>query len=120
MRLGKLMIFVPDLGAAKRFYSDVLGFPLRAEAEDRLVFAHPECDLVAFRCDRPGTVGDYAREARSVFVFEVPSVDAAMRDLTAKGVEFLHWAPAENSMGRYAAFVDPFGIVHEVFEPRAV
>src|SRR5688500_15314886 len=117
MELAKLMIFVPDLAEAKRFYGGVLGFALREEDGDRLVFAHGACDLLAFRCDRPAPVGDYSREARSVFVFGVASVDDSMRELRARGVRFLHERPAENALGRYAAFVDPFGIVHEIFQP---
>ena len=117
MRIGKLMIFVPDLEEAKRFYGGVLGLALKEEAENRLTFAHAGGELLAFRCERPTQVGDYSREARAVFVFEVDSVDAAMRELAARGVRFLHKTPAQNSLGRYAAFADPFGIVHEIFEP---
>jgi glyoxylase I family protein len=118
VRLGLLMIFVPDLDEAERFYAGTLGLPVKARAGGRLVFACEGADLVAFRCARSGAVGDYAREARAVFAFEVPSLDAALQGLRAKGVRVLHDEPGENEFGRYAAFVDPFGIVHEVFEPR--
>lgn len=117
MRLSMLMIFVPDLEEARAFYGDLLGFPLREAGADRLIFGHDGGDLVAFRCDRPAGAGGYAREARAVFVFEVPSIEAAMQAWRARGVRFLHAEPARNDLGRYAAFVDPFGIVHEIFEP---
>lgn len=110
------MIFVPDLDRARAFYADVLGLPVNAEDENHLVFGNLGVDLVAFKCDRAGSVGDYSRESRAVFVFGVPSIDDAMRDLKAAGVEFLHKAPAMGPLRRYAAFVDPFGIVHEVQE----
>ena len=83
------------------------------------MFGHDGAALVAFRCERDGAVGDYAREGRAVFVFGVPSVEEAMRKLRAHGVAFLHDVPAEGPLGRYAAFVDPFGIVHEIQEPPA-
>jgi catechol 2,3-dioxygenase-like lactoylglutathione lyase family enzyme len=118
MKLGKMMIFVSDLPEAKRFYCDVLGFPLKAEADGRLDFVHEGCDFIAFKCEKNAAVEDYSRVARSVFVFEVPSVDEALDDLRARGVRFLHARPAENELGRYAAFVDPFGNVHEIYEPR--
>ena len=118
MRLGMMMIFVSDLAEAKRFYGDVLGFPLKSESERRLDFVHEGCDFVAFECEKDAPVEDYSRVARSVFVFEVPSVDEAMDDLRARGVRFLHDQPAENDFSRYAAFVDPFGNVHEIYEPR--
>jgi catechol 2,3-dioxygenase-like lactoylglutathione lyase family enzyme len=113
-----MMIFVSDLAEAKRFYRDVLGFPLKSESESRLDFVHEGCDLVAFKCEKDAAVEDYSRVARSVFVFEVPSVEWAMNDLRARGVRFLHERPAENELGRYAAFVDPFGNVHEICERR--
>ncbi|HEX8919972.1 MAG TPA: VOC family protein [Pyrinomonadaceae bacterium] len=118
MRLGKIMIFVSDLAEAKRFYQDILGFPLKAESADRLDFIHEGCDFIAFKCERNATVEDYSRVARSVFVFEVASIDEALRDLRARGVSFLHHEPAENEFSRYAAFLDPFGNVHEIYEPK--
>ena len=118
MRLGMIMIFVSDLAEAKRFYCEILGFPLKSESEIRLEFAHRGCGFVAFKCEKNAVVEDYSQAARSVFVFEVPLVDAAMSDLRAKGVRFLHEQPAENEFSRYAAFADPFGNVHEIYERR--
>jgi catechol 2,3-dioxygenase-like lactoylglutathione lyase family enzyme len=118
MKLGKMMIFVSDLARARRFYCDTLGFPLKAESQSRLDFVHEGCDFIAFKCEKDVTVDNYSREARSVFVFEVTSIDKALSDLRAKGVSFLHQEPAENEFSRYAAFVDPFGNVHEIYEPK--
>ncbi|HYE73009.1 MAG TPA: VOC family protein [Blastocatellia bacterium] len=120
MKLGKIMIFVPDLEEAKYFYCHILGFPLKAENGNRLAFVHAGCDFIAFKCERSATVEDYSEVARSVFVFEVASVDQALGDLRAKGVSFLHEEPAENEFSRYAAFTDPFGNVHEIYEPKEV
>jgi glyoxylase I family protein len=117
MKLGKMMIFVSDLPEAKRFYCGVLGFPLKSEGEGWLELVHEGCDFIAFACEQNAVVEDYGQVARSVFVFEVPSVDEAMDDLRARGVRFLHERPAENAFSRYAAFVDPFGNVHEIYEP---
>ncbi len=119
MKLSSLMVFVPDLDRARAFYAGVLGFAVAREAEGHVVFDAGGTELVAFRCERTGAVGDYSREARAVFVFGVPSVEECMRTLGARGVEFLHEVPAQGPLGRYAAFVDPFGIVHEVQEVPA-
>lgn len=116
MKLGAMMVFVPDLDTARQFYCGVLGFPIRAERVDHIVFAHEGCDLVAYRCERPAQVQDYSRVAQAVFVFEVGSIEDAMGDLQQKGVRFLHDRPAENEFSRYAAFTDPFGIIHEIYE----
>jgi glyoxylase I family protein len=118
MKLGKIMIFVSDLDEARKFYCDALGFSLAAESENRLEFAHEGVDFVAFKCGKNVIVEDYANVARSVFVFKVESLERSLEDLRAKGVKFLHSQPAENDFSRYAAFSDPFGNVHEIFEPK--
>jgi len=118
MKLGKIMIFVPDLKEAKHFYCDILGFPLKAENDNRLTFVNAGCDFIAFKCSRSATVEDYSQVARSVFVFEVTSIDRTFDELRAKGVSFLHQELAENDFSRYAAFTDPFGNVHEIYEPK--
>src|SRR5438874_13226089 len=112
------MIFVSDLGRAKVFYRDVLGFPLSSETEKRLDFEHDGCDFVAFKCEKDTRIENYSNEARSVFLFEVDSVTDTMDELLQKGVRFLHSHPAENEFSRYAAFSDPFGNVHEIFERK--
>ena len=119
MWLGRALIFVPDIPRAKAFYRDVLGLSLRKETEEQLVFTGSGWTLLAFRCDKSGSVGDYANEPRSVLVFEVDSIERTMRDLAGKGVQFLHAEPSRNEFGRYAAFTDPFNNVHEIFEPAA-
>jgi catechol 2,3-dioxygenase-like lactoylglutathione lyase family enzyme len=116
LALHALMIFVPDLDEARRFYRDTLGMRLASERGDRLVFTFSNGTLLAFRCDKDGHIGDYANESRSVFVFRVASIAETMATLRAAGVRFLHEEPAENEWGQYAAFADPFGNVHELFE----
>jgi predicted enzyme related to lactoylglutathione lyase len=48
--------------------------------------------------------------------FTVPSLEKAISDLSAKGVRFQHRAPKSGPVGRYVAFVDPFGTVFEPME----
>jgi glyoxylase I family protein len=116
MKLGKIMIFVSDIDAARTFYRDILGFPIKAETANRLDFVHEGVDFVAFKCEKDAVIEDYSNVARSVFVFEVESVENSMENLRIRGVNFLHDTPAENEFSRYAAFSDPFGNVHEIFE----
>jgi Lactoylglutathione lyase and related lyases len=75
MKLGKMMIFVSDLPRAKRFYCDILGFPLRSEKENRFDLIHEGCDFVVFKCEKDAIIEDYGNVARSVYVFEVDSVE---------------------------------------------
>lgn len=116
MKLGIMMIFVTDLAVAKEFYCDVLGFPLLSEDTNRIEFEHPGCRFVAFKCRSNAKMDSYSDVARSVFVFEVSSIDESMRDMRSKGVKFLHAQPSDNDFSRYAAFTDPFGNVHEIYE----
>lgn len=120
MKLNRIIIFVPDLEKARQFYSGVLGFEVETENEKSLSFRGAGCEFVAYKCRKPTTVGDYANEARAVFVFEVPDLEAAIEKLRAHNATVLHDTPGENENGRYVAFVDPFGIVHEILETRVV
>lgn len=117
--LQMLMIFVPDLVKAKDFYCGTLGFDLTSEDERQLEFSFSNGKVVAFKCEKDGRVGDYGNEARSVFVFRVPDLDAMMAHMRRINVRFLHDVPAQTDLGRYAAFVDPFGNVHELYEEIA-
>ena len=112
------MIFVSDMTEAKRFYRDVLGFPVKSETDNRLEFVHEGCDFIAFRCEKDAVIEDYSNVARSVFVFEVDSIEKTLFDLRGRGVNFLHDEPAENEFSRYAAFSDSFGNIHEIFERK--
>ena len=118
MKLGMMMIFVSDLEEAKRFYRDILGFEIKLQQANHIEFAHDGCDFIAFKCDKDAPVEDYSRVARSVFAFEVNSIDESLRELRANGVRFLHDEPAENEFCRYVALLDPFGNVHELYERK--
>ncbi len=118
MKLGLMIIFVSDLEVAKQFYCDTLGFPLKAERSNCIELEHEGCEFKAFKCDENQTVKNYSRVARSVFVFKVDSLDKSFRELRDNGVTFLHERPAENEFSRYVAFTDPFGNVHELYEPK--
>ena len=62
MKLGKMMIFVSDLAAAKDFYVEILGFPMLAETADRLDLEHDGCDLVLFRCGKDSVIQAYGMQ----------------------------------------------------------
>lgn len=116
LKLAFLMIVAPDLARAKEFYGTILGFPLQSETESRLVFAHAGADLIIFKGTNDAPPTEHGSSASTTFVFEVPDLAAAMTELKAKGIRFLHATPAANEWGRYAAFHDPFGNVLELFE----
>ena len=52
--------------------------------------------------------------ANSSLVFSVENLDEKIAKLKSEGVIFVHHTPNQNRWGRYAAFKDPSGIVHEL------
>ena len=59
---------------------------------------------------------EHGYNANSTLVFTVQNLDEKIRNLKSKGVVFVHESPNQNRWGRYSAFKDPSGIVHEVME----
>ena len=116
MQLAALMVLTPDLTEARRFYETILGFEVVSQSAELLVLRHDGAAFHVFRCEAPAPPARHGRDAASVFVFAVASIEAAMAGLRAKGVEFLHAAPAANRFGRYAAFKAPGGNIHEIFQ----
>ena len=118
MKLGLMMVLTPDLTEAERFYGEVLGLRLTDRAPGQLVFDLDVTELHVFQCDEPAPAHAHGASAASVCVFEVPSIDLAMGQMTERGVVFLHKTPAHNALGgfRYAAFQAPGGNVHEIME----
>lgn len=116
MKPSILMVLTPAFAEAKVFYRDVLGLRLASELSDMAIYAlEGGAELHLFECAAPAPEG-HGERAASVIVFEVTDLDARMRDLKAKGVQFLHETPAGNGLYRYAAFTAPGGVVHELAE----
>lgn len=115
MRFGHVMVFISDKEKAKKFYSDSLGLDLLDEQERQLVYRMGSQRLVLFETLHDTEPGAYSEEARTVLVFYVEDVFKCFTELTERGVHFLHTKPTENG---YAAFVDPFGNVHEILENK--
>ena len=116
LTLATMMVLTPDLDEARQFYCGVLGFGLESATEHQLVLAHAGAAFHVFRSQEAAPPARHGAQAASVFVFGVGDIDAAMADLRAKGVRFIHGRPARNAHGRYAAFHAPGGNVHEIFE----
>ena len=116
LAFGALLVFAPSLDEARQFYGDVLGLHIERETDDMLLFREPSFQLAIFECAETSSPEVHSHVAGSAIVFSVPSLDSAIAELSAKGVRFLHTAPAAGALGRYVAFADPFGTVHELSE----
>ena len=118
MRLSmhSILVFVPDLDGAREFYGGILGLDLvRAESGFQIYHGN-NFRLVVFlgMTQVPNT--KYSQDAGTSIAFSVSDLNEAIAELTAKGVPILHASPNEGPIGRYVAFANPFGTVHELVE----
>jgi catechol 2,3-dioxygenase-like lactoylglutathione lyase family enzyme len=115
---------VDDLDAARTFYTDVLGLRTSTEPEmGGLLHLHLAGgrDVLVYAKGPGHTAATY-----TVLNFPVPDVDAAVAELTARGVQFLHYdQPPTDDTGVMRAggpliawFTDPAGNVFSVIEQR--
>ncbi len=113
---------VDDLDAARTFYEDVLGLRTSGEpAMGGIMHLHLAGgrDVLVY-AKGPG----HSPATYTVLNFPVPDVDAAVAELTARGVQFLHYDEPptdENGVMRaggplIAWFTDPAGNVFSVLE----
>ena len=115
-----ITLFVEDLAAAKKFYSEAFGLPVVFETEDSAVFRFGATLVnLLMMSQAPGLV-DPAKVAakdagvRFQFTIEVADVDAMCAELKRRGVELLN-GPMDRPWGiRTASFRDPGGHIWEI------
>ena len=115
-----ITLFVEDLAAAKKFYSEAFGLPVVFETEDSAVFRFGATLVnLLMMSQAPGLV-DPAKVAakdagvRFQFTIEVADVDAMCSELKKRGVELLN-GPMDRPWGiRTASFRDPGGHIWEI------
>ncbi len=113
------VIFVRDMAAMRRFYEDIIGFPLLRElspswveyrvGDNTLALARPR--LIA--ADAPTPVGSASLQL--AFKVSAPQVDRCADELVRQGVNLLS-PPTDQAFGhRTLFFRDPDGNLLEVF-----
>lgn len=127
MHVGLLQINVTDPAKAREFYVDTLGFPVRPGTEDFGVTVLDNgggSPILLYPVDR-SVQFDYPNQTGSTLVFYVDDVDKTHREWSDRGVEFIKidWSEEESGIapcpfGRFIAFRDPFGNVHEILQPN--
>ena len=83
--IGQLALQVPDVGAAVRFYRDLLGLPLLFEAPPGLAFF--DCGGLRLMLSTPEK-GETAAPSTGAIYFRVADIRAAHATLVARGVAF--------------------------------
>ena len=118
--IGAITLFVEDLDAAKRFYREVFGLPVKFEDDDSAVFdfGNTQVNLLktsaASELVEPAAVASREAGSRLVFTLEVDDVDAMCAELATRGVELLN-GPMDRPWGiRTASFSDPGGHIWEI------
>jgi len=106
--LSAVRIFVDDLERSRRFYGDVLELRERSATPEWAVFDIGGKDLILERVPPDDPEHDLVGRFLAVS-FEVDDIEAAYRDLTAKGVSFPE-PPEKQGWGGTLAFPrDPDG-----------
>ena len=115
-----ITVFVDDLEATKRFYSEVFGVPLVHEDEVSAAFKFPNTVVNLLQSSEapeligPAVVAPQEAGSRMQFTIRVGDVDAACAELAKRGVTLLN-GPMDRPWGiRTAAFMDPGGHIWEI------
>jgi catechol 2,3-dioxygenase-like lactoylglutathione lyase family enzyme len=118
-QLGVVEIGVHDMGLARQFYCDLLGFSIESEEHlpDFLILEHLWPKIVLF-LTRDSTKIDYPNQAQTLLAFRVDDLDGLKERLVAEGVPILQDELKDSGLGRFIAVRDPSGNVHELFQPR--
>jgi catechol 2,3-dioxygenase-like lactoylglutathione lyase family enzyme len=118
--IAAITLFVEDLPAAKRFYSDVFRLPVHFEDDNSTVFKFSDTLVNLLQTSEapglvaPATVANPDAGVRFQFTLAVDDVDAMVEELKSRGVELLN-GPMDRPWGiRTASFLDPGGHIWEV------
>ena len=119
--LGPPVLFVEDLGRAKTFYTETLGFSVAFEDETSAAVMMGEDMMLLVTVASgeemlPGAALGTPGGQRSVGIFNlfVENVDAAFATLKSQGVSFIV-EPVDRYWGRRTAhFTDPDGVIWEI------
>jgi predicted enzyme related to lactoylglutathione lyase len=113
-KFAMAMLVSADLPRSRDFYRDVFGLPVGTDSPEWIdlelgggatLGLHPPSDYLQLL---PGS---------TQLGFEVPDVDAFVRDAYAKGAQ-VAMDPRDESFGRLAVLVDPDGYMVQVYTPR--
>lgn len=115
------VLFVSDLERARRFYADQLGLTEQHHDDNSYMFEADEIGILLLVGHAADDLLGAAQVdhgdrlvARSLIVFAVEDCDAAYRELSDRGVEFIR-PPEDRWWGfRTAHFRDPDGHVFEI------
>lgn len=112
------LLVVQNLKVSLIFYTDVLGMILEEQHDDCIKLKYGQHSIIMFQGTEPAVNYKHGENANSTLLISVINLDEKITALQSKGVKFIHKTPNTNRWGRYTAFKDPSGIIHELFEPH--
>lgn len=127
-RLHIVQINVVDVSEAKAFYTTVLGFEVSSEAGGKGVveLSSPGGPSILLYPVKHRVDHDYPNGAGATLIFSTDNIDRTHDAWVKAGVEFIKisWSKdssgiARSPYGRFVAFRDPSGNVHELIEPSS-
>jgi catechol 2,3-dioxygenase-like lactoylglutathione lyase family enzyme len=116
-RLHVTTIFSEDHQRLLPFYRDVLGLPVRREAEGFVMLGPPGGPFVALGT-HSNVHGPANDPDRHIVVFETDDLDAEHARLSERGVTFIE-PPSDDEDGvplRFASFRDPDGNILQIVQ----
>lgn len=125
--VGLIQINVLDMSEARRFYIETLGFTelqLPMSVGSATALRNPYGPPILLYPVPHRMPSEYPLGTGATIVFHVDGIDRIRGEWSAKGVEFIRiaWSEEESGIapcpfGRFIAFRDPSGNVHEILEP---
>jgi len=110
------LLVVKDLKIAKDFYLDVLEMSLIEETQEGIKLALGSHQILLFEGESVAVEYQHGIQANSNLVIEVANLETKLAQFKDLNIPILHTEPGENKWGRYSAFKDPSGIVHELIQ----
>ena len=116
-----MQLNVVGLQAGIDWYTGVLGFKVSAENNflhhgTTVQLEHDQgFRLILHNAKHPAEI-DYPDDVQTMIVWRTDDLAGTMARMQAKGVAFIFTEPQQINVGRYVAFRDPFGNVHELIE----
>lgn len=116
LELAEVQSFVSDLNAAREFYGDLLGLPLKQSSDQWLIFEVSGIDLILMGgAARHPERGEYGQEAATVLVLKSDDIEADYARLSARGVRFFSEVKTV-PQGKYVGLQDPDGNLLELIQ----